>query len=183
MADSLQSPTSYLDFTGLGRLRGKAHGDSASAAKEAGQQFEAMFIQMMLKAMREATPKSEFLRSNAMDTYEDLYDKEISMQMAKRGALGIGDMLSRQTSNLQSVALDAANLSKPAGMAQGPDTGSAGPGIPLKVKPPELAIHKPARIFVIPRPPEGGLLLNRSASDRGAEPAPSVEPEVTKRDR
>jgi len=180
MTDSVQSPTSYLDFAGLGQLRGKAHGDSASAAKETGQQFEAMFIQMMMKSMRAATPKSDFLQSSSMDTYEELYDKEISMQMAKRGALGIGDMFSRQGTQVQLAPLDAANLSKPAGMAQGTTTSVTGEGMPLTVKQPELPIQKPARIFVIARPQEGGLPLSRPASNQSSELSPSDETATTK---
>ena len=180
MTDSVQSPTSYLDFTGLGQLRGKAHGDSASAAKETGQQFEAMFIQMMMKSMRAATPKSDFLQSTSMDTYEELYDKEISMQMAKRGALGIGDMFSRQSAHEQPAALDAANLSKPAGMAQGTSAAATGIGMPLTVKQPELPIQKPARIFVIARPQEGGLPLSRPAQNQSSELSPSDETATTK---
>lgn len=180
MTDSAQSPTSYLDFTGLGQLRGKAHGDGASAAKEAGQQFEAMFLQMMMKSMRAATPKSDLLQSSSMDTYEELQDKEISMQMAKRGALGIGDMLSRHVTLEQPAALDAAGLSKPVGMAQGDTTSVAGAGLPLTVKQPELPIQKPTRIFVIARPQEGGLPLNRPAPVSGSEAAARVDSEPTK---
>ena len=180
MTDSVQSPTSYLDFTGLAQLRGKARADSASAAKETGQQFEAMFLQMMMKSMRAATPKSDFLQSTSMDTYEELYDKEISMQMAKRGALGIGDMFSRQSAPEQPAALDAANLSKPAGMTQGTSAAATGTGMPLTVKQPELPIQKPARIFVIARPQEGGLTLNRPAPVPASEPSPAVESAPTK---
>ena len=39
---------SYMDFSGLGELRGKAQQNQDKALKESAQQFEGMFIQMMM---------------------------------------------------------------------------------------------------------------------------------------
>ena len=50
----LNSINSYLDFAGLSNLRAKAKDDQESAAKEVGRQFEAMFVQMMMKSVRQA---------------------------------------------------------------------------------------------------------------------------------
>ena len=84
---------SYLDFGGLGKLKGKAHGDAKAATRETAQQFEAMFLQMMMKSMRDATPKSDLVESAGKDTFEAMFDKEVSVAMAKRGSLGLADML------------------------------------------------------------------------------------------
>jgi len=84
---------SYLDFGGLGKLKGKAHTDAKAATRETAQQFEAMFLQMMMKSMRDATPKSDLIESSAKDTFEAMFDKEVSMAMAKRSSLGLADML------------------------------------------------------------------------------------------
>ena len=84
---------SYLDFGGLGALKGKARSDAKSATRETAQQFEAMFLQMMMKTMRDATPKSDLVESAAKDTFEGMFDKEVSVSMAKRNALGLADML------------------------------------------------------------------------------------------
>ena len=45
---------SYADFAGLARLRGQAHGNEVDATRATAQQFEAMFIQQIMKTMREA---------------------------------------------------------------------------------------------------------------------------------
>ena len=164
MSGSVQSPNSYLDFAGLGRLRGQAHSDSASATRETAQQFEAMFIQMMMKSMREATPKSELLQSQSMDTYQELYDKELSTHLAKRGMLGIADMLTRQMARAQAAPLDPEKMAKPMGMAQ-----SNLPGLPLHAPVPTLPLHKAAPGFALPRPPEPGLPLSRVAQTTPAE--------------
>ncbi|EWH02914.1 hypothetical protein [Halomonas sp. BC04] len=45
-----------LDVQGLERLKHTARNDEAAGLKGAAQQFEALFLQMMLKSMRDATP-------------------------------------------------------------------------------------------------------------------------------
>jgi flagellar protein FlgJ len=92
-AASAVTPRSYLDFDGLGQLKGQARQDAKAATRETAQQFEGLFIQMMMKSMREATPKSELSESSAKDTFEGMFDKEVATQMAKRNTLGIADML------------------------------------------------------------------------------------------
>jgi flagellar protein FlgJ len=84
---------SYLDFGGLGKLKGQARTDAKSATRETAQQFEAMFLQMMMKTMRDATPKSDLIESAGKETFEAMFDKEVSVSMAKRNALGLADML------------------------------------------------------------------------------------------
>jgi peptidoglycan hydrolase FlgJ len=94
--DSTNVTRSYLDFQGLGELRGRAAKDGQSALRETTQQFEALFIQMMMKSMREATFKSDMLQSDALDTYQDMFDREISVAMAARSSMGLADMLGEQ---------------------------------------------------------------------------------------
>ncbi len=94
-AGTSASARSYLDFDGLGQLKGQAHQDAKSATRETAQQFEGLFIQMMMKSMREASFKSELNESSAKDTFEGMFDKEVSVQMAKRNTLGLADMLAK----------------------------------------------------------------------------------------
>jgi flagellar protein FlgJ len=84
---------SYLDFGALGRLKGQAKTDAKAATRETAQQFEAMFLQMMMKTMRDAIPKSGLNESQAEDTFQGMFDKEVSLAMAKRNSLGLADML------------------------------------------------------------------------------------------
>ena len=84
---------SYLDFGGLGKLKGQARTDAKSATRETAQQFEAMFLQMMMKGMRDAMPKSDLVESAGKETFEAMFDKEVAVSMAKRNALGLADML------------------------------------------------------------------------------------------
>ena len=97
---------SYLDFDALGRLKGKAAKDGKSAAHETAQQFEALFLQMMMKSMRDASFKSDLIESQAKDTFEGMFDKEVSLAMAKKNTLGLADMLIK---NMPDPAVQAAN--------------------------------------------------------------------------
>jgi Rod binding protein len=92
---SIDSPQTAYDFAGYGALRAKAAREPQSdeAISKAAKQFEAMFLQMMLKSMRDAIPKSGLLDSNAMSTYEQMYDQQLVMGMTERGAVGIAEMV------------------------------------------------------------------------------------------
>jgi len=93
--DNNSTAKSYLDFSGLGELRGQAQQNQDKALKESAQQFEGLFIQMMMKSMREASMKDEENQSSGIDTFENMFDKEISVQMAKRGAMGVADFMAK----------------------------------------------------------------------------------------
>ncbi len=95
MADSLNSltPQSSLDFSGLGTLRGHAQKGADKATRETATQFEAMFIHEMLKSMRQTIEKNDLTGSDAEDTFQEMYDRELSQQLAKRNTLGVADML------------------------------------------------------------------------------------------
>ena len=86
-------PRSALDFKGYGELKAQATRNEKMATKEVAKQFEAMFVQMMLKSMREAVPRNEENRSKTMETFEQMYDREIAVAMSRRGGLGLAEMI------------------------------------------------------------------------------------------
>ena len=89
---------SNLDFDGLAVLKAKASRDDIEAAREVGNQFEAMFVQMMLKSMRDASEplKSKLFDTKHIDTFEEMYHGELAQEIAKTGPLGIGEWLIRR---------------------------------------------------------------------------------------
>ena len=95
MDDLKFSARSHYDFIGLGELKARADNADVKAAKEVGSQFEALFVQMMLKSMRDAAAplKSGLLDSSATDTFEEMYHGELSQEIAKRSSLGIADWI------------------------------------------------------------------------------------------
>ena len=74
MEKNISLAKNYFDFNGLNDLKNSAKKNEMKALKETATQFEALFLQMMLKSMREATPRSELLDSEAIKTYEGMYD-------------------------------------------------------------------------------------------------------------
>jgi Rod binding domain-containing protein len=141
--DNNSTAKSYLDFSGLGELRGQAQQNQDKALKESAQQFEGLFIQMMMKSMREAsaTMKDEENQSNGMDTFENMFDKEISVQMAKRSALGVADYMSKAVKQQMATpsALEVLNARQQQGMPLRPELTpmpllrNSGKAIPLTV--------------------------------------------------
>ena len=57
----MMSGAIYNDFTQFTTLRAEATKNPNAAVEEVAAQFESIFLQQMLKAMRDATLKSELL--------------------------------------------------------------------------------------------------------------------------
>lgn len=106
MQDIATTAKSYLDFSGLGELKAKASKDQSGAAQEVGRQFEAMFVQMIFKSVRDAnaTMKSDLMGSSSVDQFEQMYHDELSQVMAQKGVFGLGDWLSEQVSGHANTA-------------------------------------------------------------------------------
>jgi flagellar protein FlgJ len=89
-----------LDTNSLGDLKKGAKTGSPDALKGAATQFESMFINMMMKSMRDATPQDGMLDSQESKTYTTMLDQQMSQKLAKRG-IGLADTLVRQLSAQQ----------------------------------------------------------------------------------
>lgn len=89
----------YADFNGLAQLKAKASGgkgEKHQALKEVARQFETVFLKMMLKSMRDTVPDSELIDGEKTKFYESMYDDQISLDLSKRGNLGLADMIVQQ---------------------------------------------------------------------------------------
>ncbi|RTR04390.1 flagellar assembly peptidoglycan hydrolase FlgJ [Halomonas nitroreducens] len=82
-----------LDVQGLERLKHSTRpGEGLDAAAK---QFEALFVQMMMKSMRDAVPSSGLLDSRQTEFYQELLDKQWSQGIAERG-MGLAERLVAQ---------------------------------------------------------------------------------------
>ena len=71
----------------------------AQQLRDACQQFEAMFLDLMWREMRKTVPKDELIgNSNAIDMFQEMHDTEIMKNISKAGGIGIADMMVRQLS-------------------------------------------------------------------------------------
>ena len=102
--NDISSSGSYLDFNALAQLKGDAARDPSKAVRKTAEQFEAYFIQQMMKTMRDSIEKSDLVEGGNMEMYQDLMDKEVSLSMAKRGGLGLADMMERQMNQAQAMS-------------------------------------------------------------------------------
>jgi flagellar protein FlgJ len=96
-----------LDVKDMGSLRQSARAGSPEALKTAATQFEAMFVNMMMKSMRDATPQDGMMDSQQSKTFTTMLDQQTSQNIAKKG-IGLSDMLIRQlskTTDKQALAI------------------------------------------------------------------------------
>lgn len=89
------SHTAAFDVKGIGELRQSAKANDPAALKTAATQFEAMFINMMMKSMRDATPQDGMLDNQQSKMFTTMLDQQTSQNLAKRGT-GLADVLIRQ---------------------------------------------------------------------------------------
>lgn len=64
--------------------------------KGAAQQFEAVFLRQMISSMRQASLGDDLLGSDASNQFRDMGDARTADEMAKRGTLGVAEMLLKQ---------------------------------------------------------------------------------------
>jgi flagellar protein FlgJ len=101
-----------LDARNLDALRLQAKRDPERAAKGAAQQFEALFLQTLLKSMRDATPQDGLMDSEQTRMYTSMLDQQLAQSLSARGT-GLAELMLRQLRHNGAAAAPAA----PAGAA------------------------------------------------------------------
>ena len=86
-----------LDVQSVNQLKLDARQSSPEALKQAAQQFEAVFMNMLMKSMREATPQDGMFESEQTRMYTSMLDQQLSQRMASRG-IGLAEVMVRQLS-------------------------------------------------------------------------------------
>lgn len=86
---------SYTDIAGLRSLKT----DTPENLRAAAQQFESLFIGMVLKSMRDANrafAEGSYLSSSAVQTHQQMLDQQWSVHLARAGGIGLHDTIMRQ---------------------------------------------------------------------------------------
>jgi peptidoglycan hydrolase FlgJ len=109
--------STYTDLNGLAAL--KRDPNSPQAISAVAEQVEALFLQMMLKSMRDAS-SAEDQDSNEMGMYQDMFDKQVALSISQHADLGIGRLLRRQISDQSQLAAPNSTAA-----AHGPSTTAA----------------------------------------------------------
>ena len=92
----METQAAYHDFSGFAQLRASARQGDGSANKDVASQFESIFIQMMLKSMRDTVPEGGLFDSSQMNSYQEMFDQQISLDMARKGGIGLAEIIERQ---------------------------------------------------------------------------------------
>ena len=81
----------------MGRSNGEQPGVSEEKLKKACADFEAIFINYMLKTMRSTIPQSGLNNFPGKDIYTSMVDQKVAEDLAnKKGGIGLQEMLLRQ---------------------------------------------------------------------------------------
>ena len=92
-----------LDARSLDTLRLQAKQNPEQANKAVAQQFEAVFLQMVLKSMRDATPQDGPTDSEQTRMYTSMLDQQIAQSLSAKG-IGLADVMLRQLGRSQTAA-------------------------------------------------------------------------------
>ncbi|GJL47183.1 flagellar protein FlgJ [Citrobacter farmeri] len=96
ISDSKLMASAAWDAQSLNELKAKAGQDPAANIRPVARQVEGMFVQMMLKSMREALPKDGVFSSDQTRLYTSMYDQQIAQQMTAGKGLGLAEMMVKQ---------------------------------------------------------------------------------------
>ena len=100
----------FLDFQQFGDLKLRSRDNSDDAAKAVARQFEGLFVQQMLAAMRSASDIDTGQQSSYMDFYQEMYDKQLAQTIAGQDRLGVAKLIMRQIPvNANAAAAETAN--------------------------------------------------------------------------
>ncbi|QGZ62665.1 flagellar assembly peptidoglycan hydrolase FlgJ [Paraburkholderia acidisoli] len=105
-----------LDVQGFDSMRAAANASPQQGVKMAAKQFDAVFTQMMLKSMRDATPSDGPLDSNDGAQFQSMMDQQLAQQMSNKG-VGVANAMIKQL--MRSMGGDPNSLGGGSGAAGG----------------------------------------------------------------
>jgi flagellar protein FlgJ len=100
---ALPNADNVLDANGLTSLKRSASNHDAAANKKVAQQFEGMFLSMMLKGMRNTLPQDGPLSSDATRMATSMSDDQLAQNLAKGKGIGLADALLKQMNKTSAV--------------------------------------------------------------------------------
>jgi len=90
----------FQDISSLNNLRKEAQDDGDKALEKVAKKFEGIFMQMLLKSMRQANAsfESEDSPFNGAGTkmYRDMHDQQMALNLSEQGSLGLADLIVQQ---------------------------------------------------------------------------------------
>ncbi|MCC7549042.1 MAG: rod-binding protein [Burkholderiales bacterium] len=97
-------PGLVADPGSLGAIRRQALGDEPGALRAAAEQFEQLFMDMVMKSMRSTVSGESLFDNEGSRLFTGLLDQEFARGIAEQGGLGLADLLVVQLSQLRGAA-------------------------------------------------------------------------------
>ena len=119
-------PNLFATASSLAGLRREVAAHDPKALRAAAQQFESLFINMVLKSMQDANFKDPLFGSSQSRMYQDMYDEQLSIQLSKEHSFGLAEMLVQQL-RTQWASEGSATKASPAQAVSGPVSAAAAP--------------------------------------------------------
>lgn len=91
----------YTDLNGLAKLKTAARENSPEAIEKVAKQFESLFLNMVLKGMRQAKLSDGIMDSEQSKFYQDMYDQQLAIHLAGKSGTGLADVIVKQLSPQQ----------------------------------------------------------------------------------
>jgi flagellar protein FlgJ len=159
MTQSTTATDLSIDPKGMDGLRQSAKANSPEALRDVARQFEGLFMNMVMKSMRDASPKDGVFDSEQGKMFTSMLDQQLSQNLAKRG-VGLADVLIRQLSNNRSInpndAISGTGSTKPNNATNG-------------------LINDSALDAVLPGKPRAGGLAQAYGAEQGFDLSQNME--------
>ena len=97
-----QNTQLYTDLAELQKLKNQSKGSEGESLRMAAEQFEQLFLNMLLRSMRDANEafgKDNFMNSSQTKFYQGMFDNQIAMEVSSAQGVGLSDVLVRQLSH------------------------------------------------------------------------------------
>ncbi|MFT6465051.1 flagellar assembly peptidoglycan hydrolase FlgJ [Halopseudomonas sp.] len=106
---------SYTDLNSMNEMKVGSKANSPDNIKRVAEQFESLFMNMMIKSMRDAN--AVFAEGNPLNTpqtrfYQDMHDNQMSVHLAEKQGVGLADVMMRQLSPQTAAAPAAGSLER-----------------------------------------------------------------------
>jgi flagellar protein FlgJ len=164
-----------LDTQGFDALRAQANADPQKGLKAAAQQFDAVFTQMMLKSMRDATPSDSPFESNDSKSFTAMLDQQLSQQMSSKG-IGVADMMLKQLMRNAGGKADAGGMGSAGAMNAMNALSGGGSGGDIEANAGNIAaMNAMAKAYAAAQANKNGASLG---DGRGYTAASALEPPV-----
>jgi len=96
MTIPLQTAPVYTDIQALNKLKYASDENSPETLRLVAEQFEAIFLQMMLKSAQGENSEDGLFDDQQTEFYQDWHDKQLAINLATGKGIGIADMLVKQ---------------------------------------------------------------------------------------